>query len=290
MAYLISYDYLRQIQSGNLSQIITNNEVVKSAVELSAQAEAISYLRQKYNVDVEFTNTIVWDFGATYSAKNRVYLDADAYNTGTNYVADAVVSYLGSVYKCNTPTTGAFDANDWDLLGLQGTLYYAKLPFPEFNVYANYVVGDEIFWKDKTYTCKRDTTVIGQETALQYGTYANVPLSNSFPDAIGDTQWQFDDDYEVPADTEITDTDFWALGDNRDQQMVMYFIDITLFHLHSRIAPQNIPQLRVDRYNAAIDWLKMCANGDVTPKLTKIQPKEGMRIRWGGNVRNQNNY
>ena len=76
----------------------------------------------------------------------------------------------------------------------------------------------------------------------------------------------------------------------RDQQILSNIIDISLYHLHSRLAPRNIPELRQTRYDNAIMWLKMCANGDVTPAIEKLTPESGMRIRYGGNLKNINMY
>lgn len=86
------------------------------------------------------------------------------------------------------------------------------------------------------------------------------------------------------------DSELAKTGADRDPQLLAYIIDIALFHLHSRIAPRNIPEIRKDRYENAISWLKMCAFGDVTPKLTPKDPKQGSRIRYGGNTKNTNIY
>lgn len=86
-------------------------------------------------------------------------------------------------------------------------------------------------------------------------------------------------------DLELTKT-----GSNRDAQMLSTIIDVALFHLHSRIAPRNIPELRQTRYENAIMWLNQCAKGEVTPALKKINPLQGTRIRFGGNTKNQNTY
>jgi hypothetical protein len=130
------------------------------------------------------------------------------------------------------------------------------------------------------------------DSILQARVTENIPLQNIFPDdpVSGAQYWQEDLTWFVPAGTKLSDTDYWVKGDNRDQQMLLYFVDIALYHVHSRISPRNIPQLRIDRYNAAISWLKMCANGDVTPALPVIQPKQGARIRYGGNIKNINSY
>ena len=66
----------------------------------------------------------------------------------------------------------------------------------------------------------------------------------------------------IGSNIDVNDIHFWMLRDGRNAQMVNYMIDIVLYHLHSRIAPHNIPDLRVKRYDDAIKWLKDCAKGD----------------------------
>lgn len=83
---------------------------------------------------------------------------------------------------------------------------------------------------------------------------------------------------------------YFTKGDNRNQQILMFYIDLTLYHLYSRIAPKSIPQVRTDRYNAAIKWCKMAGVGDITADLIRIQPPQGMRIRSGSQIRQVNSY
>jgi chitodextrinase len=78
----------------------------------------------------------------------------------------------------------------------------------------------------------------------------------------------------------------WVAGDNRDQQLVLYMVDIALFHLLSRISPRNIPELRMARYTAAKEWLQDAANGTITAAIKVLQPFQGNRIRFGGGVKN----
>jgi hypothetical protein len=153
-------------------------------------------------------------------------------------------------------------------------------------------VGDRVFWKNKSYTCRVQTQTLSHELSLQYYQTNNVPYTNAFPDdaQFGLQQWGTGEPYIIDAGTDILNQSIWADTDNRDQQMVMYLVDITLYHLHSRIAPRNIPQLRMDRYDAAIEWLKMCAKGDVSPGLPVLQPRQGSRVRYGSQIRNINSY
>lgn len=84
---------------------------------------------------------------------------------------------------------------------------------------------------------------------------------------------------------------YFVAGDNRSQQTVTYMIDIVLYHLHSRIAPRNIPQLRIDRYKDAKEWLDGVADGAYNAnEFPLIQPSQGTRIRWGSVPKLTNDY
>jgi phage gp36-like protein len=83
-----------------------------------------------------------------------------------------------------------------------------------------------------------------------------------------------------------TDQIFSQTDADRHKAVVMYLVDITLYHLHSRITPRNIPQLRTDRYNAALHWLNMVADGRLAPKLPLAKDDNNEvqdRLRWGSN-------
>ena len=61
MSYLIPKDYSVLIQEKNILQIISNDESVRSRAQLAGEAEAQSYLKQKYDISQEFKNTNRWD-------------------------------------------------------------------------------------------------------------------------------------------------------------------------------------------------------------------------------------
>ena len=58
-----------------------------------------------------------------------------------------------------------------------------------------------------------------------------------------------------------------ARADARNPQIVMYLVDMALYHLHSRQNPRNVPQIRQDRYDHAIEWLKMARKGSISTGL-----------------------
>jgi hypothetical protein len=292
MSYLVLSDYKKQIQAENLSQVIGSDTTILEAAQLAAQAEAISYLIQKYEVDQEFTDTTVWDKNKIYYAGDRIVIDFPAYAPASNYNIGDTVSSSGNGYICIEATTGVFDATKWTLIGKQGAIYYGKYPNPIFNIYSYYKKGSVVFWHNKNYTAIQESIIPGHASAIQYGTYKNIPPNNVFPDDPyeGANHWGAGVSYDIPAGTLLADTNFWTEGDNRNQQMVMYFIDITLYHVHSRISPRNIPELRMNRYDLALNWLRMAGKGEITAGLPLIQPKQGGRIRFGGNVKQINSY
>lgn len=292
MPYLIFSDYKKQIQTDNLLQVIGNDLTVLQTAELQAIEEAYGYLAQKYDTAQEFTETLPWSAAVAYKAAARVYLDAAAYSAQATYAVGALALYTGKVYRCTTQITvaEAWNPAKWSALGDQYDLFYATYPKPVFDYLATYKVGDQVFWKDKTYTCRKATIDYGDD--IQFRVIENLPLPNVFPDdpANGTVYWGTGTAYSLAAGTLPTDATKWTAGDNRTQSVLMIVIDICLYHLHSRIAPRNIPDLRRDRYLNAVDMLRAFSRGDMTAKLPVIQPKRGARIRYGGPIKNINSY
>jgi phage gp36-like protein len=58
-----------------------------------------------------------------------------------------------------------------------------------------------------------------------------------------------------------------AIDPDRNAMVLNCAVDITLYHLHSRVTPNQVPGVRKDRYDAAIDWLKGVASGEINPRL-----------------------
>lgn len=63
---------------------------------------------------------------------------------------------------------------------------------------------------------------------------------------------------------------FAARGAARDPLIIMYMIDLILYHLHSNTSGRVMPKAREDRFNAAIAWLKDVSNGDQIPDLPEL--------------------
>ena len=60
------------------------------------------------------------------------------------------------------------------------------------------------------------------------------------------------------------DAIFSAEGKSRNQLVLMMAIDITVYHLFCIHNPQKLSQMRKDRYERAVEWLKQVAAFKIT--------------------------
>ena len=67
------------------------------------------------------------------------------------------------------------------------------------------------------------------------------------------------------------ETIFSATGEKRNHFLLMIAIDIALYHLWSKRAPRKIPELRSERYQDALNWLKAVGEGTMTTDLPQLQ-------------------
>lgn len=269
-------DYQRIIQTDNLAQVIESNSQLKLDVEQSAQAEMISYLAQRYLVNQIFSDTSTFDITKTYNGKSLVEFTATAFSAATVYTTGQYVLQAGNVYKSISGSAAhAFNAAEWTLICADKTLYYVTLPYAEYDANKSYVIGDKVYYNNLEYTSK--------------GNIKNIPVTN-------ETYWTEGSAYTLTGVYPDDDTK-WTQGDNRNQLIVMYLLDITLNHLHARINQRNIPDLRKERYDGnnatqnggAIAWLKRVASGDITADLPQILTEQGLSIRYGSSIPKQSN-
>ena len=105
---------------------------------------------------------------------------------------------------------------------------------------------------------------VGERPDHPVGRLEDVPvLHEGVLTAIAEMSSYLNSRYDVA-------TLFAATATDRHPLIKLYCIDITLYHLHSRISPRAIPQLRMDRYDAAINWLKQVARGELLPDLPTL--------------------
>lgn len=67
---------------------------------------------------------------------------------------------------------------------------------------------------------------------------------------------------------------FSAVGDARLQLVLMMVIDIAVYHIFSIHNPQKLSQLRKDRYDRAVEWMKAVAAEDISIEGAPLLPEE----------------
>lgn len=291
--YIRPADYYRSIQSDNLAQITNQTPGILDISEALAVEEASAYLRPKYDLEAEFRDITDFSFDAEYTVGARVQLpQAPDFSATADYAQNDLVTKDGTVYYAKAAiTAAAWNASQWQALGAVGALFYVKAPEEPFNYQKHYLSGNKVTWKGRKYTAARPSPQYGHQDYLNALFYVNVPPTNILPDdpTLGTAYWGPGEDYTVTG-VWPTDATKWTAGDSRDVKIVACVIDIALWHLHSRIAPRNIPALRETNYTASVEWLKACNAGDITPRLPLLPVQNNNRIRWGGQTRSINTY
>lgn len=56
-------------------------------------------------------------------------------------------------------------------------------------------------------------------------------------------------------------------ANERPKTLLMFVMDIALYHLHARVSPRQMNETREKRYERAIDWMRMVASGDLATSL-----------------------
>lgn len=116
-----------------------------------------------------------------------------------------------------------------DLLYITVAAATGQAPPPVYDETVVYAIGNKALWNQSTYS---------KTTAAAAGTH--------------------------PTDTanwEVVAEPTWKLSTARNPLIISTLMDLTLYHIHSRISPNNIPQIRIDRYEAAQEWLHEVSMG-----------------------------
>ena len=319
-------DYNRIIKAENLEQVIADYQSIKLDMEQTAQQEMISKLSQRYITDQIFTNTTELSVTSQYYGKNLVEYTEDDFSDTTQYVGKAqyvaattytvgqIVSYNGYLYTALGTTTGNLPSNatywtkgaksprvnykgsiyeaittvqgelptdetKWLWICYDLDLFYVTLPYSEWSATETYAPGDTRWFLNKTYTALKANTGIqpgSTDSAIIWGT--------------GTT-------YITSAGVLPTDTTIWTPGDNRNQLIVTYLLDMVIYHLLSRM-PRNFSDVRKERYDGnspqqtggAIGWLKRVAKGEDNADLPEIIETPQLRIMHGTARTKQRNF
>lgn len=75
---------------------------------------------------------------------------------------------------------------------------------------------------------------------------------------------------------------FDARGTDRHALVLMFALDIAIFHIFCQHNPYKMSKVRQDRYDRAVEWLKGVMRGDVTIDGAPLLPAEEIedKSRW----------
>jgi len=283
VAFLIKKDFEKHIQKDNLNQILGGNDFYLNECILLSIAEATSYLSQRYYIEKIFNETNQpYDSNKQYRIYERIYANFPAWENNITYTVNTNVSYSGFIYKKNNDMVGYTQGNlptdptYWIPQYKNDTIYSTNFySIPIFDYSQKYQKNDIVKYYYSAFICK--------QTSLNIIPTPNNDYWDIYPSSFSSV---------LP-----TDTLSWLEGDNRNEQLKACLIDIALYHLHSRINPRNIPELRKERYDGnspeqkggAIGWLKNVAHGLVNADLPEKIDFQ-LPISWGSYEKQNNNF
>ena len=75
---------------------------------------------------------------------------------------------------------------------------------------------------------------------------------------------------------------FSARDNDRHALVLMFAIDIAIFHIFCQHNPYKMSKIRQDRYDRAVEWLKGVMRGDVTIDGAPMLPTDDLedKSRW----------
>lgn len=311
--YLATSDYLPVIQREQLHDQILDELIDGIRERRFSESWAMGKIRSKigdqYDFSYEFTPTLPFDSTKIYGAEDRIILDYPEWVSGTEYKADISFVTLDELaYRCIADNSDSdFDEGKWISIGFKGDIYHIALPFPRFSMRVRtpygsnregvYDKGDKVWWNGRIYSAIAPTRSVSQEDLINYASYAAYGYLNVFPDDLKQKgYWKDEGPYQIttgdppflplPPDTPPT----WVIGDNRDPLFVQAVVDLSLWMLHKRIAPMNIPKIRTESMNLTFDWLNGISQGTETTGIVEIQPSQGGSLSWGSAPKNRNTY
>ncbi len=173
----------------------------------------------------------------------------------------------------------------------------------DFSASGQYKVGDLVIKSTgEQYVCILDATGADIEintkfildAGLVYETYDDeegvYEPGDTVANAVGIKYLCIKD---APAGTDINDPEYFYL--KRNDLMVMLYCDIALYHYHARLNPNQVPQLRTDRYLDAEKKLKLIRRKELTPSIPRTDANEDGTpdtgsIAWISNTKRENYF
>jgi hypothetical protein len=170
----------------------------------------------------------------------------------------------------------------------------------DFLLATTYAVDDRVFWSETAWAA---ATVYTSGDLISF-TDSNIYQANDTTTA-GESPTTTPSKWDLRAENNTfytcilagsgvlpSVTASFTAEDNRNAKIVQVTIDITLYNIHSKTSPRNIPDVRRVRYDGfgnkndsenAIRYLEKVQKGDIMPDLTAITPnvQSGERFSYG---------
>jgi len=231
------------------------------------------------------------------------------------YLLSDRVEYKGNIYSCITPVTIAsvFDSAKWKYICEDKTLFHVlqsvtnKYPDEYIATYTsqNYITNvDNITgWNKSTVILYCKKTAIGSisfyssdvdrqagQNAITSISYSEaglmLPLSVEISSSSTLSGWVTITDFATTGtDWQIELSQAFVMGDNRNAKIRNVTMDVSLFELHKRINPRNIPELRIIAKDDAISWLTKVAKGILVVDLPlRANKSDGLMIESGNDI------
>jgi hypothetical protein len=179
MPFLRTRDYPNYIQTLTLNQITHNSLSNRISAEEDAIEEIKEYLRQKYDTDGAFADTLTFDPTATYDAYNLTELTAPAYVVqSVSAVNQQVLFTDNKIYLCIQVTAPLWQAQNYvagnKVLYTDGNYYVCIL-----NTTTDQAPGNATYWTVVANQGPGNTaywTALGWNLSLNYIAYPYPPF------------------------------------------------------------------------------------------------------------------
>lgn len=164
----------------------------------------------------------------------------------------------------------------------------------EYNFAVIYAIGDLVLLAPFQWEASK-SYVADDLVAFKDEVFKNI-LATTSQDPSDATNWtkvgsEFDKFTALTAGSgkHVDSATDWKPGDIRKLLIRRYMVDISLYELHSRLNPRQIPEFRITRRDDAISYLKKVADPrkNITPDfpIKVFADKEGNDITWDSNVK-----
>jgi len=167
-----------------------------------------------------------------------------------------------------------FDVVDWNMDQNFTTSHIVVLSANQYKNGTNYAIGDLVYYEngsDDVYICIQ-------------AAHNNIPTDTAYWTAIGKNNALYTC-IQAAQGQYPNNATYFEQRDDRNHLLMRLIANITLYELHSRINPRNIPTFRIERRDDAIKYLTKVAdprnNIEIDLPLVDHGEQKGLDISYG---------